>query len=402
MECDKYRVGVQEMSEKIIGIELTPVHVPFKALIKEAMAASGGLGMAIPAEEEWLGGDFVICKLYSEEGNVGLGEAFVWLPETGISPEQIIDTIKRALHLYVIGESPFNIERMLHKMEINVARQFVAKGLLDLACYDLLGQITGRPASDFMGGRCVDEIPLAALIPLADIESMVEYAKMFQKMGYRTFRYKLGNGINEDVQISEAIREALGAEVRLRVDYNQAYTPEVAVRAIKAIERFNIDVAEQPIRLDNFLGLRYVQKHVDTPLMVHEGFFSLQDFINLVELEAVGVLGVNSERPGGVTNALKAINYAELRGMGIVIHNQPLGIASAMHVHLAAAKYYALGHATELFGDIMMEDDLITSRLNYNKGMVKVPEGAGWGVELDEKALEKYATAETVRIGKTN
>ncbi|MHA1129705.1 MAG: hypothetical protein ACTSQQ_02755, partial [Candidatus Helarchaeota archaeon] len=62
------------MNQKIVGIELTPVHVPFKTLIKEAMLAGGGLGMAIPAEEEWLGGDFVICQLYCDDGNIGLGE----------------------------------------------------------------------------------------------------------------------------------------------------------------------------------------------------------------------------------------------------------------------------------------------------------------------------------------
>jgi muconate cycloisomerase len=386
---------------KIIGIELTPVHVPFKEMIRQAMATSGGLGMAIPAEEEWTGGDFVICKMFCDDGNFGLGEAFVWLPETGISPEQIIDIIQRALYRYVIGESPFNIEKIMYKMDINVTRQGVSKGLLDLTCYDLMGQIAGRPVCELIGGRATSEIPLTALIPLSSIEDMKMVSKMFLKMGYKTFRIKLGNSIDEDIKIMEIMREILGNSVRLRVDYNQAYSPSVAVRAIKAIEQFNIDLAEQPVRYNDFVGMAYVQKRVDTPLMAHEGFFSLQDFITLVELGGVGVLGVNSERPGGVTNALRAIHYAEARGMGTVIHNQPLGIASAMHVHLAAAKYYSLGHAPELFGEVMMEDDLIVSRLKYDKGKVQVSEGAGWGVQLDEDALEKYKTAPSVLIGKS-
>jgi muconate cycloisomerase len=389
------------MPYEIIGIELTPVHVPFKELIRQTMAESGGLGMAIPAEEDWTGGDFVICKLFDNEGHFGLGEAFVWLPETGTYPEQIIDIIKRALSRYVIGADPFNTARLLHKMEINVARQEVAKGLLDLTCYDLMGQISDRPAYELMGGHPIDEIPLAALIPLADIETIVMMAKMFYKLGYRSFRYKLGNNIDEDIKISELIRETLGNSVRLRTDYNQAYSPEEAIKAIKAIERFNIDVAEQPVRATDYVGMAQVQKHVNIPLMAHEGFFSLDDFIILVELKAVGVLGVNSERPGGVTNALKAIDYAKAHGMGTIIHNQPLGIASAMHVHLAAARFQDLGHAPELFGEVMMEDDLIVKRLKYDKGVVKVPEGSGWGVELDEKALEKYRTAPTMIIGRT-
>ena len=366
------------------------------------MAESGGLGMAIAAEEEWHGGEFVICKLLCDDGNIGLGESFVWLPETGISPEGIIDIIKKALSKYIIGESPFNVEKILHRMDINVARNEVAKGLCDMACYDLMGQIKGDPACDFIGGRNVDEIPLAALIPLADIETMVMLAKMFHKIGFRSFRYKLGRGVEEDVKISESIREALGSEVRLRVDYNQAYSPEEAVEAIKAIEQFSIDFAEQPIRADNFVGMGFVQKRVDTPLMAHEGFFSVQDFVTLVELQAVGVLGINSERPGGVTNAIKALDYAEQQRIKAVIHNQPLGIASAMHIHLAAARFHSLGYATELFGQVMLENDLIVTSLNYNKGMAKVPTGPGWGIKLDENALEKYATSPTISIGKSS
>lgn len=390
------------MERKIIGIELTPVHVPFKELIKQAMAKSAsGLGMAIGAEEEWLGADCAICKIFCDDGNYGLGEVFVWYPETGVAPTQIIDVIQNALYRYIIGENPFNIERILYRMNRNVARQQIAKGLLDMACYDLMGKVTERPACDFMGGHTVDEIPLAALVPLADIETMTSLTKMFIKMGFKTLRYKLGNKVSEDVEITKAIRDVVGTNIRLRVDYNQAYSPAEAVRAIRAIEPYNIDFAEQPVKADNYVGMAYVQKRVNIPLMAHEGFFSLQDFVTLVELGAVGVLGLNSERPGGVTNALKALTYAEQRGIEAVLHNQPLGIASAMHIHLAAARYHSLGHATELFGHIMLEDDLIKTPLTYEKGVAKVPKGPGWGVSLDEKALEKYRTGPTISIGKT-
>lgn len=389
------------MKHEIISIELTPLLVPFKEPVRKFMGeGEGGLGMAIAAEEVWLGGDFVICKLICKDGNIGLGEAFVWLPESGVSPEQIVDSIKNGLANYVLGENPFNIEKINRRMDNNVARSEQAKGLLDMACYDLMGKITGLPACDFMGGKTVDEIPLAALIPLGDPMLMRGIVRSYYKKGFRTFRLKLGNNIQEDVKICEKIRGALGLKIRLRVDYNQAYSPSEAVRAIKAIEPFGIDYAEQPVRADDYLGMAFVQKRVNTPLMAHEGFFSLTDFITLVEIGAVGVLGINSERPGGVTKAIKALNYAEQRGLEVVLHNQPLGIASAMHIHFHAAKYYSIAHATELFGQEMLEDDLIVKPLDYSGGTAKVPEGPGWGVELDEEALKKYATAPTIIIKK--
>ena len=108
---------------------------------------------------------------------------------------------------------------------------------------------------------------------------------------------------------------------------------------------------------------------------------------------AVGILGVNTERPGGITEALRAIDYAAARGLGTILHNQPLGIASAAQVHIGAARAPVLGHAMELFGHIMLEDDLIVAPLDYSGGRVRVPDGPGFGVALDEAALERYATA---------
>jgi muconate cycloisomerase len=358
----------------------------------------GGLGMAIAAEEEWNGGEYVICKLITDEGKTGLGEAFVWLPETGVSPEQLVAAIQKSLSRYVIGESPFNVEAIRHRMDINVNRSDVAKGLIDMACYDAMGQISGRPAHDFMGGKCVDEVPLAALIGLTHPEFMVDLCRRFYQRGIRTFRLKLGRNRQEDVAMVSAVREALGPEVRLRVDYNQAYTPAEAVQAIKAIEPYGIDFVEQPVAAPNYAAMAYVQERVGIPVMAHEGCFSLQDIVTLIKLKGISVMGLNSERPGGVTNMLKAISYAEMEGLGCVLHNQTLGIASAMHIHVAAARYHALGHAIELFGHYMMEDDLIRQRLNYSNGKAKVPNGPGWGVELDEAALEKYATGPSVII----
>lgn len=384
---------------RITRIDLTPLHVPFHQHVRDLMAGSaGGLGMAIPAEEEWLGGDFVVCALHDDQGRVGWSEVFVWLPETGASPGQIIDIVRGALSRYVLGESPFNVERIAHRMESNVARSEAAKGLLDMACYDLAGRISGLAVCELMGGACAREIPLCALVPLMDTASMLGIGRMFFDEGYRSFRLKLGTGIEDDVERIRAFRETFGAGIRLRVDYNQAYTPATAVRAIRAIEPYGIDFAEQPVAASDYAGMAYVQRLVDTPLMAHESCFSLRDFTALADLGAVRVLGVNSERPGGLTLALRAIAVAESRGMGVVIHNQPLGLASAMHLHLAAARFHALGHAVELFGHIMMEDDIIASPIEYSGGKAVLPDGPGWGVEPDPSALDRYRTAETTII----
>lgn len=374
-------------------IELFCLHVPFRAEVRETMArGEGGLGMAIPAEEPWTGGDFALVRLTAEDGSTGLGEAFVWLPETGVSPAQLVETVERGLARYLLGASPFDVERLRARMDANVARSEVAKGLLDTACYDLMGRITGRSACELMGGRAAERLPLAALVPLAEPDAMVELALAFRRSGTESFRLKLGRGPEADRRILAAHREALGEGVRLRADYNQAYAPDEAVRALRAAEPYGLDCAEQPVRADDWLGMARVQRAVDVPLMAHEGCFSFTDAVALEALGAVRALGANSERPGGITLALRAIDYFARRGMGTVLHNQPLGIASAAQVQIGAARAPALGHAMELFGHVMLEDDLIREPLDYAGGSVAVPEGPGLGVALDEDALERYAT----------
>jgi muconate cycloisomerase len=382
----------------ITSLELTPLQVPFTQVVREAMQQGGGLGMAIPAEEEWTGGDFAICKITDEAGNTGLGEQFVWWPETGASPKQIILAVQEALYKYVLGQSPFNYKNIRTRMNNNVARSETAKGLLDMACWDLMGKVKKKPCSELMGGIQTNALELCALVPLMDSGTMADMAYGWQQSGYRTIRLKLGNSIKGDIEIVKLARERLGANIRIRVDYNQAYGPEEAVKAIKAIEPYAIELAEQPVASTDFMGMAYVQQRVNVPLMSHEGCFSLQDIDTLIVLKAVRVIGINSERPGGVTNALEAISKASSHGLGVVIHNQTLGIADAMMIHMAAANYSALEHNIELFGNIMYEDDLIIKPLDFNGGKVNVPTGPGWGVELDDNALEKYATGPTVII----
>lgn len=387
-------------NDTIEHISLYSVYVPFKEAVKASMqTSSNGLGMAIPADEAWFGGDFVICKLQTKSGAVGYGEAFVWLPETGVSPEQVIDTIQHHLAHYVLGESPFRLATIRDKMNRNVTRNEVAKGLIDNALYDLQGQLLGLRVAELIGGAQVEFLPMSALIPLLEnVDDILKLAEVFKARGHKTFRFKLGEGVGKDVEIIKQAREVLGSDVKIRVDYNQAYSVSEAVKSIRAISEFDIEVVEQATRADHYVGMAEVQKQISVPAMAHEGCFSLQDIYHLGELGAIQTVGINSERPGGMSNAIRAIHYAEQKGFGVVIHNQPLGPGSAWQMHLASAFYTSLHHEMELFGHIMMEHDLMKARFNYHDGGVDMPTTPGFGFEIDEAALRHYSKAKPVEI----
>jgi O-succinylbenzoate synthase len=110
------------------------------------------------------------------------------------------------------------------------------------------------------------------------------------------------------------------------------------------------------------------------------------------------VLGVNAERPGGLVPALALIDYASARGLGSIIHNQPLGLGTAHLAHLAAARYDQLGHDVELAGDVMFSHPLVTDAPRAVDGVLPVPTGPGFGVTIDRDALDDHQVAPTVSI----
>ena len=389
--------GPPDDGHRIRTIELFEARVPLSALARGAMAASdNGLGMAIPAEQPWLEADFLMCRLLDGDGHEGWGESYVWLPESGTSNRDMASAIEHHLGTYVLGSDPAATQALAARLDRNVARNEMAKGLLDLACHELTARQLGRPVHDLLGGTTVDRIPLCGLVPMAPPEDVAAICDGYHRSGYRTVRLKLGSGVHQDRDVVAAVRERCGDELRIRVDYNQAYSASQAVRALQLIEPFGIDAAEQPLPVGDLLGMVEVARRSAVPLFLHEGFFSMGDLVALIEAGGCGVVGINTERPGGITGALRAIDYAAARGLGTIIHNQPLGIGTAAHAHLAAARADRLGHDVELAGDVMFEQHLVTERYVVEHGQLLLPGGPGWGVEVDRDALDDHLVAEPI------
>lgn len=385
--------------DPIVKIELFPVFIPFNEMVRSLLqGGSGKVAMGLKVDDPWLGADFLVCRMTTESGIVGISDAYVWLVESGASPAMMAGVIKDHLARYVLGQSAFDREAVATRFDNNVARNEMAKGLLDLAMHDIAARSIGRPVYDLCGGKQIDAVPMCLVLPLTDTQTILNLAQMGLDEGIRTFRCKLGDGAVRDVEIIKAMRELIGPEAGLRVDYNQAYAPNEALAAIEAIAPYGIDYAEQPVHADQFAGLAYVQARTAVPLMAHESAFGLRDIVTLAETGGVRCFGLNAERPGGMTAALKAIDYAAARGLDVVLHNQPSGIGSAVILHMHAARARDIRHATELQGHLMLEDDLIKQDIRYEKGLAYVPTGPGWGVELDEDAVDKCQNAGTIEI----
>ena len=394
-------MSAEHRSATVRTIELFEAEVPLSGIAQAAMAESDtGLGMALAAEDPWTAADFLFVRVVDEDGIEGWGEAYVWLPESAVSNRGMAAVIREHLGRYVLGARPTDVRAIGARMDRNIPRNEMAKGVLDVALHDLAARQVDRPVHDLIGGAAVDRIPLCALVPMGSPDFVAEICRGYVSAGYRSLRIKLGSSPREDLAVVTAIRDAVGWDVRIRCDYNQAYDAPTAVRALRLLEPLDLDAAEQPLPIGDLLGMRWVQERTAVPLFLHEGFFQLSELTTAIELGAIGALGVNAERPGGVTAALRAIDYASARGIGTIIHNQPLGIGTAVHAHLAVARWDQLGHAPELAGDVMFEEHLTTTRYPVVDGTMVLPGGPGWGVEVDRDALDRYLVAEpTVLAG---
>ncbi|MBK6739082.1 MAG: hypothetical protein IPG64_15005 [Haliea sp.] len=212
--------------DPIIKIELFPVFLPFREYVRDMLqGGSGKVAMGLKVDDHWLGADILVCRMTTENGVVGIGDLYIWLVESAVSPQLVASVIKNHLARFVLGQSAFDMEAIQEKFCNNVAHNDMAKGLIDLTLYDVAARSIGRPVHDLCGGKQIDRIPMSMVLPLTDIETILEVVKLGQAEGVGSFRCKLGDGARRDVEIISAVRELIGPDAGLRVDYNQLTQP---------------------------------------------------------------------------------------------------------------------------------------------------------------------------------
>jgi muconate cycloisomerase len=341
--------------------------------------------------------EFILTKVHTDEGVQGIGEVPPLPPLSPESQPVIAAMIENWIAPQILGEDPFDIERIWKKMDFVAPTYPMSKAPLDMALYDIMGKSLGVPAHKLLGGSTVERFPLVGLIGIGSEEEVVSEALRFVEEGYTGLRLKIGPG--KDAGNVEAIREAVGEEVTLRVDGNQGYSVAEAVKAIRAMELFDIELVEQPTPWWDFRGIADVAAAVDTPIMPHESIFQISDVKNLFDLGALGVLGLKTYRPGGgLTSARKLLDAARLMGVPCMLHDDvEMGVSLAAASQFIAARIGDLKFKAELSGyPEWIADYVEKTPLKMEGGYAHVPEGPGLGVELDSAKMEKYTTGTIV------
>lgn len=366
---------------KIERIDIIPVSIPLKRKVAISFIT-------------WEKVEYVITKFYTNEGIVGIGESAPWVPISRESQETVVGITSKHLAPLLIGEDPFDIEKIWWKMDTVVPGNGMAKAALDLPLYDIIGKTLKVPVYKLLGGKTTESFPLVGLVGLGSINQMIQETMSWVEAGYRSVRIKTGLGVKEDIEIIKRIREAVGPDIKLRIDANQAYTPPMAIRMIKALEPFDIEIAEQPTVWYDFEGLARVTASVDTPVLPHESLYSIYDAIQLDRMGAGNIYALKTYRPGGITLAKKLAIYMELRSIPMFVCSAiELAVSTAAAAHFAIAFYRNIKYASEMSGPVGLEDDIAEPGIKIENGMASVFDRPGYGVDLDEKRMKKYGGA---------
>jgi glucarate dehydratase len=290
-----------------------------------------------------------------------------------------------------------------------------AYGGLELAAWDLAGQASGLPVADLLGGagrreievvcpvpavitaRALDRVELLEHLARTENAALVgQYAALqAERFGFRCFKYKsAGISTAWDVAAMTALRTALGPDAQLRFDPNAAYPPAQAIALGRRLEPLRLEFLEDPT--DDQEGLAAVRAAVATPVATNMCLVQIDQLAPAVRRRAVDVVLADVYMWGGIERLRSMVWAATLCGLEVGIHSLfETGIGTAVNLHLAAA-LPELRRANDSGLHVLERDVVQGSPGRVRDGRMTLPDGAGWGVTLDETALQELTVDDEV------
>ncbi len=377
---------------KIVGLEAFPIEIPWKHSFKIATA----LYTTQP---------YVIIKLYTDSDVVGYGEACPCYEFTGETIGTVMSILKERIFPSISGEDAFSIEAITGKMDEATVGNASAKGAIDMAIYDIIGKTLNQPVYNLLGGRVRDKALYLGGASITTVEETVEECVKDMAKGIRELKIKVGEDPVKDAEKIRKVREAVGPDVQIRVDANQGWrTPHRAIKAIKLMERCELQLVEQPILAWNLKGLSRIRRAVDVPIMLDESVHTSKDAIKAIEAEACDIINIKLMKSGGIFEALKINAVAEASGIECFMGGMgETSIGQAAALHLLASR------ANIRYGDVELPADEWGLKEDIASGLeqaraegvlyLKLPSGVGLGVDVDEETIKKYLVGNPVRMG---
>ena len=336
----------------------------------------------------------VIIRVRCADGVEGVGESTTigGVAYGGESPESIKTNIDKHFAPLLIGLDGSNVNAAMLTLGRSIRGNTFAKSGVESALLDAHGKRMGLPVSELLGGRVRDALPVAWTLASGDTaKDIAEAEKMLDLRRHRIFKLKIGAGeVCHDLAHVIAIKKAMGDRASVRVDVNQYWDEAVAIRACRILGENGIDLIEQPISRNDRMGMVRLNASSQIPIMADESIESVEDAMNLAREGAASVFALKIAQNGGPRAVLRTAAIGEAAGIGLyggTMLEGGIGTLAAAHAFLTLNK---LAWGTELFGPLLLTEDVITEPPLYRDFELHVSKAPGLGVSLDEERLEFF------------
>ncbi|MBJ9954368.1 MULTISPECIES: muconate/chloromuconate family cycloisomerase [unclassified Acinetobacter] len=334
----------------------------------------------------------VLIKITTEDGFTGWGEATTigGLGYGEESPESVKTNIDTYFAPLLKTLSGLNIAQTMQIIQRNINGNRFAKCAIQTALLDIQSQRLGIPVSELLGGRLRDSISVLWVLASGDTEKdIAEAKKMIAAKRHNIFKLKIGSRpLQQDVEHVLAIKQALGDEISIRVDVNRAWSELTAIKGIKMLQDGGIDLIEQPCAIQNIDAMQRLTGKFDIAIMADESLMGPQSAYELAKRNAASVFAVKVAQSGGLTEACEVGKLANLAGIdlyGGTMLEGPVGTIASAHVF---STFSNLAYGTELFGPLLLTEQILKTPLQYENFELKIPTASGLGIELDENKID--------------
>jgi D-galactarolactone cycloisomerase len=334
----------------------------------------------------------LLVRLSADADQVAYGEGW------GESLEALAEAVE-VLAPVVVGADPLDHGALWERMVDRLLRQrprlpggAAALSALDQALWDLAGRALDLPVYRLIGGRRAPRLDAYATgLYLEQPSALAAKARDFLERGYRAVKMKVGAGREQDLAAVAAVRKAVGTQVPLLVDANQAYEDrEAALEMGLELGRYEVFWYEEPLAPDEWADYAALRAALDTPIAGGETLRSPAQFLSAFQAGALDVAMPDVRLCGGITGLLKVAELARWFGVRISPHNwaSPLGAIASAHAAVTLANSSMIEvEATPT----PVSEELIDPPLTFEDGFLTVPDGPGLGVTVNEDFIQRFA-----------
>lgn len=336
----------------------------------------------------------VLVQVRCSDGIVGLGEGTTigGLSYGAESPEGIklaIDTYAAPL---LVGQDATRPALLMDRLGQQMVGNHFAKCAIETALLDAMGQRVGLPVSELLGGRRRDRLRVAWTLASGDTHKDIAEAEAMLAAGrHDIFKLKIGKrAVRDDVAHVAAIKHALGDRASVRVDVNKAWNEAEAALGIAMLEDAGCDLVEQPVQAHLRGAMQRLAQRFVIPIMADESLHGPASAFDFAAGAAADVFAVKVAQSGGLYAACKVAAIADAAGIALyggTMLEAGIGTVASAHVF---ATFPDLAFDTELFGPLLLTEEILREPLRYADYMLDIPDAPGLGVALDMEKVEAF------------